>query len=123
MRWVRANLRVAAWCGLFALAIQLVLSSGHFHFGGVGAAAADGSQLTLAHRLDVAGAPTKPGDPDADYCAICALINLSHSLVPGVTPAIALAAVDSHALTFPRLEAPLTAPASRLASARAPPQA
>jgi hypothetical protein len=81
MQWFRANLKVGARLGLFALTLQIVLSFGHVHLGG------------LRHstgRLSVAGTHSVPPDPqqqpisDADeYCAICASIHLAAtSLLP-----------------------------------------
>ena len=81
MQWFRANLRVGARIGLFALTLQIVLSFGHVHLG------------DLRHstdRLAVAAAQPGPSDPlqqpisDADgYCAICAAIHLAGtSLLP-----------------------------------------
>jgi hypothetical protein len=81
MQWFRANLKVGARLGVLALALQVVLSFGHVHLGG------------LRHSndgLSVAGTHSVPSDPqqkpisDADeYCAICATIHLAAtSLVP-----------------------------------------
>ena len=70
MQWFRANLRVGARIGLFALTLQIILSFGHVHLG-------DFRHST--DRLAVAAAQPVPSDPlqqpigDADgYCAICA---------------------------------------------------
>jgi len=82
MQWFRANLRVGARLGLFALALQIVLSFGHVHLGGL---------RHSTDRLSVAGTYSVPSDPqqqqpisDADeYCAICASIHLAaSSLLP-----------------------------------------
>ena len=81
MQWFRANLKIAARLGLFALTLQIVLSFGHVHLG------------DLWHStggLSVAGKQSVPTDPlrqpisDADeYCAICATIHLAAtSLLP-----------------------------------------
>src|SRR5438552_2321488 len=81
MQWFRANLKVGAGLGLFALTLQIVLSFGHVHLGDV---------RHSTDRLSVAGAQPVPSDPprqpisDADeYCAICATIHLAAtSLLP-----------------------------------------
>jgi len=78
MRWFRRNVRFGSWCGLAALAIQLVLSFGHLHLATSGAAA---TALASAAEL-VVGAPEDPPTPSkhsgvADYCTICASIHLA----------------------------------------------
>ena len=81
MQWFRANSKVGARLGLFALTLQIVLSFGHFHLGGL---------RHSSDRLSVAGKQSVPSDPlrqpisDADeYCAICATIHLAAtSLLP-----------------------------------------
>ena len=81
MQWFRANLKVGARLGLFALTLQIVLSFGHVHLGGL---------RHSTDRLSVAGTHSVPSDPqrqpinDADeYCAICATIHLAAtSLLP-----------------------------------------
>jgi Protein of unknown function (DUF2946) len=81
MQWFRANLKVGARLGLLALALQIVLSFGHVHLGGL---------RHSADRPSVAGTYSVPSDPqqqpisDADeYCAICASIHLAAtSLLP-----------------------------------------
>jgi hypothetical protein len=81
MHWFRANSKIGARLGLFALTLQIVLSFGHVHLGGL-------RQST--DRLSVAGTHSVPSDPqplpisDADgYCAICATIHLAAtSLLP-----------------------------------------
>ena len=81
MQWFRANLRVGARLGLFALALQIVLSFGHVHLGGL---------RHSTDRLSVAATHYVPSDPqrqpisDADeYCAICASI---HSAATSLLP-------------------------------------
>ena len=81
MQWFRANLKIGARLGVLALVLQIVLSFGHVHLGGL-------RQST--DRASVAGAHSAPFDPqqlpisDADeYCAICATIHLAAtSLLP-----------------------------------------
>ena len=39
MRWVRSRQKLGAWCALFAVTVQLVLSFGHVHVAGIGSGA------------------------------------------------------------------------------------
>jgi hypothetical protein len=58
MQWFRANLKVGARLGLFALTLQIVLSFGHVHLGGL---------RHSTDRLSVAGThsvpPTRNNNP------------------------------------------------------------
>jgi hypothetical protein len=105
MQWFRANLKVGARLGLFALTLQIVLSFGHVHLGdlrhstdrlsvaGKQSVPSDPLRQPISDstdRLSVAGKQSVPSDPlrqpisDADeYCAICATIHLAAtSLLP-----------------------------------------
>jgi hypothetical protein len=81
MQWFRANLKVGSRLALLALTLQIVLSFGHVHLGGL---------RHSSDRLSVAGTHSVPSDPqrqpisDADeYCAICATMHLAAtSLLP-----------------------------------------
>jgi len=105
MNWFRSNIRLVSRLALFALAIQVLLSFGHFHGGSAQAAPglADGSQPGLhdavscaATHLDAwAGAlqedafravGQKSSDHESDGrptddCAICAVMALANALV------------------------------------------
>ena len=105
MRWFRSNIKHVSHVALFALAIQLVLSFGHFH--GVAdqaaSAAQSGSALSpllvannltaqVAHKLST----TQPAsDPDSDkqpgdICAICAVMAMANVLLFATPPAVLL---------------------------------
>src|SRR5262245_608523 len=78
MRWFRRNMRFGSWCALFALTIQLALSFGHLHFASSAATAA----LAAAAAEPLAAAPDDTPTPSkhsrvADYCTICASIQLA----------------------------------------------
>jgi hypothetical protein len=87
---------------LFALAIQLVLSFGHFHGNAARAAPEIESGLAqLAAGVAVLGAvteaaqkpPSSNHDTDqqpADPCAICAVISLAHNVLFATTPVLLL---------------------------------
>ena len=105
MKWFRSNVRHGSWLALFALAIQVLLSFGHFHGNGAQAAPAsmDTNQPGLhdtvtfaAMHLDAAvgashegafpaiGLKTSDHESDgraADECAICTVMALANALV------------------------------------------
>jgi hypothetical protein len=125
MRWVRANLRIAGWCALFALALQLILSFGHFHNNGSGSASDRPSLASsdggISDALDRGGGSPVPGVPTADYCGICALVHLAGSLVSPATPAIAQPARVDRTLVWRIAETSVTPAPLLRARARAPP--
>jgi hypothetical protein len=82
MRWARYIRRFGGCLALAALALQLVLSFGHVHLGGI---------HRTHYGTTVAGSSAQarplpaqnPGDDGDDYCAICATIYLAaNSFVP-----------------------------------------
>jgi hypothetical protein len=105
MKWFRSNVRHGSRLALFALAIQVLLSFGHFHGNSVQAAPAsmDTNQPALhdtvtraAMHLDAAagashedafsavGIKTSDHESDGrstDDCAICAVMALANALV------------------------------------------
>jgi hypothetical protein len=106
MRWFRSNIRAGSRLALFALAIQFVLSFGHFH--GVAAQAAPAMQSGSA-RSDasngigrsapdavVASAQQQPAsnhDSDQhpnDVCAICAVMALASTVLFATPPVLLL---------------------------------
>jgi hypothetical protein len=103
MKWFRSNIRRGSRLALFALAIQFLLSFGHFHGGGAQAALAGAHRSALhdaaketatpALRADTSRAtPLKtPSDqaPDGrltDDCAICAVLALADATVLAPSP-------------------------------------
>jgi hypothetical protein len=119
MKWFRSNVRHGSRLALFALAIQVLLSFGHFHGSSAQAAPAftDTSQSGLhdsvtraVMHLDArashgdafraAGQETSDHESDgrpSDDCAICAVMALANALVvatpsclPGPQPASSL---------------------------------
>ncbi len=106
MKWFRSNIRRGSRLALFALAVQFLLSFGHFHASSAQAAPALASQLVLhaaasgaaTHavnwtlRADASrAAPSKTSSdhaPDGrltDDCAICAVLVLAGAMMV-VTP-------------------------------------
>jgi hypothetical protein len=121
MRWFRQNVRFGSWCGLAALAIQLVLSFGHLHVASSGATAA-----ALASAAQSASAPAdvpaKPAKHVADYCTICASIHLAGLVT--TEPSSVLAPHHSGAVQLTvGLEATPSAYSGLPFNARAPPLA
>jgi Protein of unknown function (DUF2946) len=107
MNWFRSNIKRGSWAALFALAIQVALSFGHFH--GIAAQAAPAIQSGLmqtessnADRLaapDVAVGgsarqqPASSHDSDhqpGDVCAICAVIALANTVLFATPPLLLL---------------------------------
>jgi Protein of unknown function (DUF2946) len=83
MQWVRSNIRLGARIAMFALAIQLALSFGHFH--------AIASQA--APSIQSAGQQSPAQNPDSDQhsddvCAICAVVSLTNTAVVAAPPAL-----------------------------------
>jgi hypothetical protein len=105
MKWFRKHLKHGSRLALFALAIQFVLSFGHFHGITAQAAPAIATGLTQAD-LDFAknlapqetssqAAKTQqpsPADTDhaTDTCAICAVISLANNVLFATPPLLQL---------------------------------
>jgi hypothetical protein len=115
MKWFRSNIKHGSRTALFALAIQFVLSFGHFH--GVAAQAAQAIQSGATLSGSPANDLTAPGVVDkaarqqpasghntdqqpGDFCAICAVIALANSVLFAAPPVLPLPlAVESSYLT------------------------
>jgi len=107
MKWFRSNIKHGSRLALFALAIQFVLSFGHFHGGAAQAAPAIQSgpalsDLSYASSLPAADAfgepaqqqPASDQDSDrrqqSDPCAICAVIALANAVLFATPPLLLL---------------------------------
>jgi hypothetical protein len=111
MKWFRSNIRRGSQLALFALAIQFLLSFGHFHGSSAQATPADAKQSALhdaaagAATPALNAAPLKSSSdhaPDGrltDDCAICAVLALADTMMV-VTPPCLLA---PHAAAFSHL--------------------
>jgi len=113
-------MRLGARLGLFALALQIVLSFGHVHPGDFDATnpasvAVDAGQTP----------PTAPGDGSDraidHFCPICALIQLAASALPALPPALPLPLRLAAAELPLRRLFTLAASPDTLFQARAPP--
>lgn len=98
MKWFRSKIKAGTRLALLALAVQFVLSFGHFH--GT-ALAAPGIQAVTAPAAALPTDQAKPatnaltadaaqqapdrshGDHHDGYCAICAVMSLAGSLITG----------------------------------------
>jgi hypothetical protein len=129
MRWVRSRQQVGAWCALFALTVQLVLSFGHVHVTGTGTGSARTAGTILADNAapapDAPAVPAKQKLPKLadDFCAICSLMNLASSVLPATAPGLPLPLLATKVQITTRLEIARAAPPSIVFQARAPPQA
>ena len=111
MKWFRSNIRLGSRLALLALAIQFLLSFGHFHGGGAQVASAsavvkrsalhntagfaathrdasDKASLASASGADLSKVSSGdgPNGEPTDDCAICAVIALANAMVVAAPP-------------------------------------
>jgi hypothetical protein len=120
MKWFRTNIRRGSRLALFALAIQFVLSFGHFHESHAQAAPRAAKQSARHDAISVAvthtralqadasrAVPSKTSSDDhpngrpADGCSICAVLALANAMVWATPPYLLVpqAAAFSHLIT------------------------
>jgi hypothetical protein len=121
---VRSNKRWGAWCAIFALAIQFVLSFGHVHADGFIQAPGIVSSF-FDSAQDVAPDTADKSVPRkhvgfGHYCATCAAIHAG-GLLPTGLPAPWPLPVATDQLTVNRIETILAGSFEPLFQARAPP--
>jgi hypothetical protein len=102
MKWFRSNIKHGARLTLVALALQFVLSFGHFHAVAAQAVQPDTAPFEFSHAsgltaLDTVGVTEQQspsgGDPDQranDPCTICAVIALANSVLFATPPLLEL---------------------------------
>jgi hypothetical protein len=88
MKWFRSNIKRGSRLALFALAVQLALSFGHFH--GIAAQAAPAAQ-----SVSDAATPQPSSNHDSDQhpndgCAICAVIAMANATLFATPPLLRL---------------------------------
>jgi len=106
MKWFRSKLKYGSRLALFALAIQFVLSFGHFH--GIAAQATpaiqSGPALSDAAHVNGVPSPNTISQPDQrapapdhdsgkqpnDGCAICAVMALTNAVLFATPPVLLL---------------------------------
>jgi hypothetical protein len=100
MNWFRSNIKHVSRLALLALAIQFVLSFGHFH--GIAAQAAPSVKL-IAQTAIQSQQPSSSHDSDqqpADPCAICAVMAMANAVLFATPPVLLLPqAIESPYLT------------------------
>jgi hypothetical protein len=90
MNWFRSNIKHGSRLALIALAIQFVLSFGHFH--GIAAQAAP-SVKSIAQAANQNQQPWSSHDSDqqpADPCAICTVMALANAALFAPPPLLLL---------------------------------
>lgn len=91
MKWVRAHIKHGSRLALLALAIQFVVSFGHFH-----GTSAQAEPAIAALSSAIGPAPSQPGssqDNDQqpnDICAICAVMALASTALFASPPLLQL---------------------------------
>ena len=121
MKWLRSNIRLGSQLALFALAIQFLLSFGHFHGALAASALVDAKRSALHHsvsfaathlaalhkashedasrplRLKTSSDHEPAGQPTED-CAICAVMALANAMA--VAAPASLVAPQAFALQY-----------------------
>lgn len=103
MKWFRSRAKHGARLALFALAVQVVLSFGHFHRDaaeaapGIAPIAQSGAAApgAIARHLSTTSKPSPaPGHKNhphpGDYCAICAVMALAGTVMVSEPPVLRL---------------------------------
>ena len=105
MQWFRSNIKLGSRLALFALAIQFVLSFGHFHGSAAQAAPAiqsaaaqseSSTSLLPAPDAVIQSAQQQPasdhdsGQQPNDPCAICAVMALANTVLFATPPLLLL---------------------------------
>jgi hypothetical protein len=101
MRWVRSHGRFGSCLALFALALQLALSFGHFHSDARINRAGPWLAATSFVNSPVSGEiPEQPSKHTkfADFCAICAVVHMTSSSLIATPPSHSLPDFVSHEL-------------------------
>jgi hypothetical protein len=98
MNWIRDNIRLGSRLALVALALQLVLSFGHFH--GIATPKMAGANAASAIG-PVQPASDRETDSAVDLCAICAVTAMASTALFATPPALPrLASAPFHYLTM-----------------------
>jgi hypothetical protein len=93
MRRIRLHVRFGSCFALFALVIQFLVTFGHMHYAELTwpSTFLPRSSLTIdisSAALPGTSLPSKPVGIAFDYCAICAVTNLTASGVPAAAPGL-----------------------------------
>ena len=102
MKWFRSNIKQGTRLTLFALALQFVLSFGHFHAAAAQAVQPDTAPFELSHANGLTAPDTvgvtaqqpasdhDSGRQSNDPCAICAVLALANSVLFATPPLLLL---------------------------------
>ena len=125
MKWFRQNIRTGSRLALLALALQFVLSFGHFHFHAAQAARTD---LSHAHGLaaDEATEQHQPAGhhddhPSSEPCATCTAASMASQMVVATPTALPLPDAIGSLCLAPEAEFALLASPWPAFRSRAPP--
>jgi hypothetical protein len=88
MKWFRERIKQGSRLALFAFAVQLVLSFGHFH----AIAQSSPAEASIASVQQPVGSEPSPGHQHhpADDCAICAVMALAGTALAATPPILLL---------------------------------
>ena len=87
MKWFRSNIKHGSRLALLALAIQFVLSFGHYH--GASAQAAPSIAQAAIQGHQPASNPDSDQQP-AEPCAVCAVMALANAALSATPPVLLL---------------------------------
>lgn len=87
MKWFRKHIRTGSRLALFALLVQLVLTSGHMHLD-VARAAPAGPTVVSVQMPDSGSTPHHHSP--ADYCELCAVAALAGTMLVASPPLLHL---------------------------------
>lgn len=130
MQWFRRHIKAGSRLALFALALQFVLSFGHFHVDAAQAVPSIQASVDVAHTGDTGASIPSDREPPAsrdnhqssdEPCAICAVVSMANQIAFGATAALPLPDAVELPLLPPGVE--LARPGARWTSfrSRAPP--
>jgi hypothetical protein len=87
MNWFRSNIGHGSRLALLAMAIQFVLSFGHFH---AGAAQAAPAVQSLSSLTQPSSAPDQDQQRQGEPCAVCAVMALANAALAASPPPLLL---------------------------------
>jgi hypothetical protein len=126
MKWFRRHIGAGSRLALFALALQFVLSFGHFHLNTAQPARAIQAQIDLALAQGPAAEKPQPANHDNDQpsnepCAICAVMSMANQMA--FAAPVVLPLPDTIELSFHPTDIAFADPGSRWRAfqSRAPP--
>jgi hypothetical protein len=88
MKWFRERIRTGSRLALFALLVQLVLTSGHIHLDAAHAAPVGSTTASL--QMPAGSDPAPAHHHAADYCELCAVAALAGTMLFAAPPVLRL---------------------------------